>query len=295
MKKLIIIVGPTASGKSDLALQLAVDFKLPIISADAFQVYKELNAGINKPSENELRMVEHFFINSKSIYDEWHLKKFQEEVYELIDNSIHNEFIVCGGSNLYIDAIIRNYHLTDIDDSIDYSSYTNQELHEKLTSLDYEESLKINVNNRKRLEQALKIIESNNVKKSELDKNNNKPKYEYIIISTNVSRENLYKKINERVLKMINLGWRKEVSDLLEKDSNVMNLISLKAIGYKEVFEAIIENKDIDVELIQKKTRNYAKRQETWIRNKFVVNHKYKDDYQELINYIKDFLDGKQN
>lgn len=292
MKKLIIIVGPTASGKSPLALKIAKDFNLSIINADAFQVYKELNAGINKPTIQELKEVKHFFINSKSIYDEWHLKKFKDEVYELIDNSKENVFVVCGGSNLYIDSIIKNYHLVDVDETLQYINFTNDQLYERLKKLDSEEANKISVNNRKRLEQALRIIESNNnQKKSEMDKNNFDQKYKYILISTKIPRESLYQKINSRVLEMINLGWKQEVKSLLEKDQNIMELNSLKAIGYKEVYDSIINDKDIDIESIQKKTRNYAKRQITWIKNKFQVNIEFDNsNYQEIKKYVKDFI-----
>ena len=292
MKKLIIIVGSTASGKSSLALKIAKDFNLSIINADAFQVYKELNAGINKPTIQELKEVKHFFINSKSIYDEWHLKKFKDEAYELIDNSKENVFIVCGGSNLYIDSIIKNYHLVDVDETLQYINFTNEQLYERLKKLDSEEANKISVNNRKRLEQALRIIESNNnQKKSEMDKNNFDQKYKYILISTKTPRESLYQKINSRVLEMINLGWKQEVKSLLEKDQNIMELNSLKAIGYKEVYDSIINDKDIDIESIQKKTRNYAKRQITWIKNKFQVNIEFDNsNYQEIKKYVKDFI-----
>lgn len=292
MKKLIIIVGSTASGKSSLALKIAKDFNLSIINADAFQVYKELNAGINKPTIQELKEVKHFFINSKSIYDEWHLKKFKDEAYELIDNSKENVFIVCGGSNLYIDSIIKNYHLVDVDETLQYINFTNEQLYERLKKLDSEEANKISVNNRKRLEQALRIIESNNnQKKSEMDKNNFDQKYKYILISTKIPRESLYQKINSRVLEMINLGWKQEVKSLLEKDQNIMELNSLKAIGYKEVYDSIINDKDIDIESIQKKTRNYAKRQITWIKNKFQVNIEFDNsNYQEIKKYVKDFI-----
>ncbi len=292
MKKLIIIVGSTASGKSSLALKIAKDFNLSIINADAFQVYKELNAGINKPTIQELKEVKHFFINSKSIYDEWHLKKFKDEVYELIDNSKENVFVVCGGSNLYIDSIIKNYHLVDVDETLQYINFTNEQLYERLKKLDSEEANKISVNNRKRLEQALRIIESNNnQKKSEMDKNNFDQKYKYILISTKIPRESLYQKINSRVLEMINLGWKQEVKSLLEKDQNIMELNSLKAIGYKEVYDSIINDKDIDIESIQKKTRNYAKRQITWIKNKFQVNIEFDNsNYQEIKKYVKDFI-----
>lgn len=292
MKKLIIIVGSTASGKSSLALKIAKDFNLSIINADAFQVYKELNAGINKPTIQELKEVKHFFINSKSIYDEWHLKKFKDEVYELIDNSKENVFVLCGGSNLYIDSIIKNYHLVDVDETLQYINFTNEQLYERLKKLDIEEANKISVNNRKRLEQALRIIESNNnQKKSEMDKKNFDQKYKYILISTKIPRESLYQKINSRVLEMINLGWKQEVKSLLEKDQNIMELNSLKAIGYKEVYDSIINDKDIDIESIQKKTRNYAKRQITWIKNKFQVNIEFDNsNYQEIKKYVKDFI-----
>lgn len=292
MKKLIIIVGATASGKSSLALKIAKDFKLSIINADAFQVYKELNAGINKPTAAELNEVKHYFINSKSIYDEWHLKKFKDEVYELIDNSSDQIFVICGGSNLYIDAIIKNYHLVDVDENLSYTNFSNEELYEKLKKLDSEEASKISVNNRKRLEQALRIIESNdNKKKSEMDKNNFKQKYKFILINTKVDREKLYEKINSRVLDMINLGWKNEMKKLLDENDKIMELNSLKAIGYKEVYDSIVCDKEIDIETIQKKTRNYAKRQITWIKNKFKIDIEYDNsNYEEVKNIIKDFI-----
>lgn len=294
MNKMIIIVGPTASGKSDLAIRLAKDLNLEIINADAFQVYKELTIGTNKPSEKELKEIKHHFINSKSIYDEWNIKIFQNEFNQL--NTKNQNFIICGGSNLYIDSIINNYNLKKINNEINLDNYTNEELWKKLSNLDYEESKKINVNNTKRLKHALKIILSHNEKKSEKDLNNNKCLFEYILINVDSNREMLYEKINNRVIEMINMNWKNEVENILKKNIDFENNNALKAIGYKEIFDSIKNKNEVNISLIQKKTRNYAKRQITWIKNKFKINYTYnkeKTNYEEILKNCKDFLNGK--
>lgn len=294
MNKMIIIVGPTASGKSDLAIKLAKNLNLEIINADAFQVYKEINAGINKPTKNELKEVKHYFINSKSISDQWNIKIFQNEFNEL--NKLKKNFIICGGSNLYIDAIINNYNLKEINNEINLDNYSNKELWDMLNKLDYEESQKININNTKRLKHSLKIILSNKEKKSTKDLNNNKCLFEYILINVDIDRESLYEKINKRVYEMIDMDWKEEVKAIMEAKFDFENNNALKAIGYKEVFDSIKNNIEIDINSIQKRTRNYAKRQITWIKNKFKINftfNKEKTNYEEILKNCKDFLNEK--
>lgn len=296
MNKMIIIVGPTASGKSDLAIKIASHFNLEIINADAFQVYKELNAGVNKPTADELKLIKHHFINNKSINQEWNIKLFQNEINNLISLNPNKNYVICGGSNLYIDAIIKNYNLGEIDNSISFDNMSNEQLWDKLNQLDSDEAKKISVNNPKRIKQALRIIFSSKMKKSEKDLLNNQCNFEYILISTKLDREKIYQKINSRVYQMIDMNWKQEVIDLLKNNNNFDNNNALKAIGYKEVYESIINNTDIDIAKIQQKTRNYAKRQLTWIKNKFNVNYEY-DVENNNVDYIfekcKEFLDGK--
>ncbi|WP_412032152.1 tRNA (adenosine(37)-N6)-dimethylallyltransferase MiaA [Malacoplasma muris] len=292
MNKMIIIVGPTASGKSDLAMILAKELNLEIINADAFQIYREINAGINKPTSQDLKEVKHHFINNKSINDEWNIKEFQKEINLLIENNPNKNYIICGGSNLYIDSIIKNYDLKEIDRNMEFGNMSTVQLWNKLNELDPEEAKKININNEKRIKQALRIILSLKQLKSEKDKKNKGCIFKYIIISVHVERNKLYEKINNRTIDMINMNWKGEVEDLIQ-DSNYKNNNALKAIGYNDVYEAIISNTNINVEKIQQKTRNYAKRQITWIRNKFnvdIIYDKEKNNLNEVIKKCKDFL-----
>ncbi|MDE5949671.1 MAG: tRNA (adenosine(37)-N6)-dimethylallyltransferase MiaA [Malacoplasma sp.] len=298
-KKLIVVVGPTASGKSDLTFQLAKDLKSEIIVCDAYQVYLEIDKGINKPEQANLDLIKHHFVNHLSINEVWHIKRFKEEIETLIKNNPNKDFILEGGSNLYIDCLLNNYQLQKLDFSLDYNNLTNQQLHDKLKVLDYEESLKIAINNRKRLIQALRIIESNNnQKKSQLDKQNQEPLFDFFLIKMEIERKKLYETINKRAEKMFNNGWKQEVEELIKKYGNsVMETNALKALGYNEVFYSIIENRETNLDLIKQKTRNYAKRQETWIRNKFKIDFKFHsyDEYDKLLKECKKFLKRTEN
>ena len=195
MNKMIIIVGPTASGKSDLAMILAKELNLEIINADAFQIYREINAGINKPTSQDLKEVKHHFINNKSINDEWNIKEFQKEINLLIENNPNKNYIICGGSNLYIDSIIKNYDLKEIDRNMEFGNMSTVQLWNKLNELDPEEAKKININNEKRIKQALRIILSLKQLKSEKDKKNKGCIFKYIIISVHMERNKLYEKL----------------------------------------------------------------------------------------------------
>lgn len=293
-KKLIVVVGPTASGKSDLTFKIAKDLNFEIIVCDAYQIYKEISKGINKPNENELKTIKHYFVNSISIYDDWNIKIFQSQINEILKDDSKN-FILEGGSNLYIHCLIHNYNLNKLDFNLNYDDFTNEELFEKLKKLDEKESKKISINNRKRLIQALRIIESNNEKKSVLDSQNNEPLYDFFLIRMCHDRKNLYEAINKRTEKMFNDGWKQEIEDLIKKDKNINQLNGFKAIGYQEIYQAILDNKEVDLNIIKQRTRNYAKRQETWINNKFKIDYNFYsyDQYNDLLSRIKTFLNEK--
>lgn len=294
-KKLIVVVGPTASGKSDLTFKLAKDLNFETIVCDAYQVYKEISVGINKPSDKQLESIKHHFVNYISVFDEWNIKIFQSEIEKLINNNKNTNFILEGGSNLYIDCLLNNYDLKEVDMTLNYDHLTNEELFNKLQQLDYDESQKISINNRKRLIQALRIIETNNEKKSILDKKNKEPLYDFYFIRIVIDRKDLYEKINNRFHRMYENGWRQEIINLINNNNQIINTNAFKALGYREIYDAIINNYEPDLELIKKKTRNYAKRQETWIKNKFKIDFEFSNysQYNELLKEVKNFLYGK--
>lgn len=294
MKKLIIIVGPTGSSKSELSFKIAKYLNTEILVADAFQVYKELNAGINKPSDKELNEIKHHFVNSISMYDQWNVNEFQKEFKKIVNNNKLNYFVVEGGSNLYIDSIIKNYDFKTLGElPKDFENQSNEFLWNELKQKDEQEANKIPVQNRKRILQALRIIYGNNQKKSLLDINNKPKEFETFLVWKKLSREHLYNKLDKRTEQMFEKqNWVNEVKELLNKDKNILEMNSFKAIGYIDVANSILNNTDLDIETIKRKVRNYAKRQETWIRNKFDIDFIYEseNDWEKLIEQCKNFI-----
>lgn len=273
MNKLIVIVGPTSSHKTKLAVKLAKQLHFPLLNADAYQVYKEINCGTNKMTKQEIATLPVYLMDCISIYEKWDIKIFQDKAKEIIKKiySQNKIPIVVGGSNLYVAALIKNYNLqSSLPRTDNYSSYTNQQLYDLLLTKDHLSAEKIGIGNKRRLIRALQIIDDTGISKSlkDLQKNNY---YNCLIIYMDVERNRLYATINKRVQEMLDSGWKQEILELLNKDPNIMSLNALKAIGYKQVYDAIITNKPIDVALIAQKTRNYAKRQITW------CNHQYSD------------------
>ncbi len=298
MKQIIVITGPTASSKSSLAIKLAKDIDAEIINADSFQVYKEINAGVNKPTPQQLSEVKHHLISSHSIYDDFDIKIFQDECNVIIDDilSRNKHVIICGGSNLYIDAVIKGYNLdkspsrgqTTYFDNWDYDDIYNYVLER-----DKEEALKINYNNKKRIIRAAQIIHMTNQKKSALDTQKDNYIFDCFIIETIKDREELYELINNRVDVMIDNDWVNEVKLLLNKDANIANLQALKAIGYPQIIQHIQTNQPIDTETIKQITRNLAKKQMTWCRTKYANKHVFNtnhDKYEELLNQVRNWL-----
>ncbi|MGL5245968.1 MAG: tRNA (adenosine(37)-N6)-dimethylallyltransferase MiaA [Mycoplasmoidaceae bacterium] len=292
--KLIVIVGPTGSRKTEISYKIAKEFNLEIINSDAFQVYKELNLGINKPSNKILSEVKHHLINNVSIFDEWNIKLFKDQAELIIDRS-DKPMIICGGSNLYIHALLNNYNLLNIGRENTFDHLSTDELYLKLFKLDKQEAIKIGKNNKKSLTRALEIINSKKILKSDIEKDNNEKKYDYFIIFSNPTREELYEKINRRTEKMFNKNILKEINDL---DINKFkNTNASKAIGYKTLIYNNLELNEEILNKIKQESRNYAKRQITWIKNKFNVNYEtknYEKDFNEILDLLKKFL-GNNN
>ena len=271
---IFVIFGPTGSGKTDVAISLAKRFNAPIVNADAFQIYKDMNIGTNKINKDDEMYKSHYLIDIKTPEELYSVKEYQDDFRKVVnelEKKYHN-IIVCGGTGLYIRAALYDYKfLEEETSSSDYSSYTNEELYEKLTSLDKEAALKIHPNNRKRVIRALDLISSSGVKKSDiLAAQEHKLIYDNVeFFFLNPPRESLYENINKRVDKMIALGLEEEVKSLKEKYH--LSTTAYQAIGYKEILEYLDGKYTLleAIELIKKRTRNYAKRQVTFFKNQF--------------------------
>ncbi len=271
---MIVIFGPTGSGKTDAAVKLAEYFNAPIINADAFQIYKEMNIGTNKIKEDDPMYKSHYLIDIKSPSESYSVKEYQDDFRKIYDElkDKYKHVIVAGGTGLYIRAALYDYEFLEEDESQnDYSSFTNEELYQKLQELDFEASKKIHMNNRKRVIRALDLIASSGEKKSDIiARQEHKLIYDNIkFFFLNPDRETLYQNINARVDKMIEEGLVEEVKYL--KNKYELSTTAYQAIGYKEILEYLEGKYTLEeaIELIKKRTRNYAKRQVTFFKNQF--------------------------
>ncbi|MDY0214864.1 MAG: tRNA (adenosine(37)-N6)-dimethylallyltransferase MiaA [Bacilli bacterium] len=269
---IFVIGGVTASGKSDLAFTFAKKVNGIIINADAFAFYRELNIGTAKPSKEELESVPTFLFNNLKLDDKYSIYDYQQDARRLIKKyeTLKKPIIFVGGSGLYIRAALYNYELKNEDapEIKDDPTISNLTLHSELANLDYEASLKIHPNNRKRVLRALAIVKAHKTKKSDIDnKANSNPLYPFIMVNLDAPKVELEKRIEARTKKMFQDGLRAEVQGLLGK--YIENVQGLQAIGYKEILQNPDETDDFLMSLISLRTRQYAKRQRTFFRNQF--------------------------
>lgn len=270
MNDVYIIVGPTASGKTKLAIELAKQVNGEIINGDAFQVYKELNIGTAKPTPEELKQVKHHLIGYISISEGYDVVTWLQDCNKVI-KQLHQQnkpAIVVGGSNLYINGLMYEYDFKDSNvESFDFSNIDNETLHKELESYDVEIANIIHPNNRRRVESYVAQFRSG--KKQERNNKQVRSDYNFIVKSTatNYEREELYNRINQRIDLMIDNGLEQEVTNLY-KEYDFNNLRSLLAIGYKEWIPFFENNqtKEEVIDRIKTASRNYAKKQLTWIK-----------------------------
>jgi len=292
-RRLIVIVGPTCSGKSDLAFQIAEELNTEIISADSRQIYKELTIGTAKPPQEYLQKVKHHFIDHISIDQDYNVGIYSKQSEEIIEEifSRNKIPIVAGGSGLYTNALLYGiFESPEIDSEIRKSLEHECEklglsfLIKKLKKADLETYLKIDLKNPRRVIRALEVYESTGIPISQLHKMNAVQKsFTSKIFGLNWERKILYSRINERALNMIESGLIKEVEGIIKNHSQE-NITVLQTVGYKEVIEYLKGNftRTQMIELIQRNTRRYAKRQMTWFR-------KQKDIHWFEVKSEKDF------
>lgn len=296
MDKVIVIVGPTAVGKTDISIEVAKYLNTEIINADASQFRKFLNIGTAKIDQTQTS-VKHHLIDIIDPLDDYSIKEFQTEARNLI--AVLNQQgmipLLVGGSGLYVNATIFDYNLSNEGrnqvEEDKYQNLDNIALHKVLEELDYPTSLKIHPNNRKRVLRAIENAQTG-IKISE-NICNNQEIYDALVISLDAERDILYDRINKRVDIMFDNGWLKEAADI----SNEYPLSKIKEIGYKEIGEYFDGNLDFDEmkDIIKQNTRHYAKRQITWFKNKInTINVKIDYDnvqtaIDEIIELIKEF------
>ena len=292
-KFLITIVGPTAIGKTSLAIKLARNYKTEIISADSRQFYRELNIGTAKPSNDELSSIKHHLINNISVNDKYDISQFESDARKIIDKLFKTKdyVILVGGSGLYIDTILYGIDkIPNVKESLrkelnmEFQNNGLKNLLAQLKKIDPNSYKNIDLNNHRRIIRALEVsISSKKPYSSFLTDSVKESNYNEIIIGLNCDRDKLHSLINKRVDKMIQFGLIEEVKKLVK----FKNLNALNTIGYKEIFD-YLDNKislEQSREKIKTNSRRYAKRQLTYFNSNKTIN--WFDSQYEITNIIK--------
>lgn len=294
-KKLIVIIGPTAVGKTTLAIRVAKEFQTEIISADSRQIYRELTIGTAKPNEAELQEVRHHFINSHSISEDYDAARFGEEallkIYELFEN--HDYVVVCGGSGLYIKALLEGFDdIPEIPDAVrdqlieDFETKGLLWLQNKMRELDQEHFKKIDQKNPMRLMRALEVKMGTGKSISEFQKQVTKElPFKVIKIGLEAERAKLYERIDQRMDQMISQGLFEEAEGLYPfKNKN-----ALQTVGYQEIFEFMDGQYDKEeaIRLLKRNSRRYAKRQLTWFKRDEQINWFRPEGSKGVIDHIQ--------
>lgn len=277
MEKVIVIVGPTGVGKTSLSIDIAKRYQTEIISGDSIQVYKQLNIGSAKVTEEEMQGVPHHLIDILDVTDSYSVFDFQQQGRKIISelNSQNKVPLICGGTGLYIKSLLYDYVFNEeeeFDTSI-YDKYTNEELYERLKVVDPKSCEKIHVNNRRRIVRCLSIFDNTSMKKSEIiDQQDHCLLYDVFLIGLTCDRSIVYERINKRVDIMMENGLLDEIKSLLHIE-NLFNQQGLRGIGYKEFENYFNNNSSLEecVDNVKKNSRHFAKRQYTWFNNQMDV------------------------
>ncbi len=280
-----VVCGPTGVGKTKLSVSLAKHFNGIVVNADSMQVYKCLNIGTAKVTEEEKEGVPHMLFDIVSPEDMYTIYDYQRDLRRVIDDNKDKDIILVGGSGLYIKAGLYDYKFVEEESHEDFDEYSNEELFDMVKKKD--PTSDIHVNNRKRLIRKL------NQKETSFD--GDKLLYEAIFIGLTTSREKLYDRINKRVDKMVEDGLLDEVKSLY--DEGIRSKAIMTGIGYKELYEYFDNKISLDeaIELIKSRSRHYAKRQYTWFNNQ--MNIKWFDvdfdNFNNTVNEVIKYINGK--
>lgn len=293
-KHLIVIVGPTAIGKTALAIQIAKYFQTEIVSADSRQFYREMAIGTAKPTVEELSEVPHHFINSHSIKDEFTVGDFEQEALKCLTGIFkhRNVALLVGGSGLFVNAVTRGFDdlpkaPAEVREELNRQYETDgiAALQEKLKAVDPDYFATVDIQNPQRIIRALEVTLTTGKPFSTYRTNTRKDRmFHAVKIGLNLERESLYNRINHRVDQMIANGLIQEV----EKLAAFRNFNALNTVGYAELFNYIDGKSTLTeaINLIKQNTRRFAKRQLTWFRRDQEIEWFSPEQFPDIINYI---------
>ena len=298
----IVICGPTASGKTALSIELAKKINGEIISCDSMQIYKEMNIGTAKPTTEEMCGIKHYLINIVSPDERYSVANFKQDSKKAIEEILKKGKtpIIVGGTGLYVDSLIYEIDYQEIKYNEQYRNFLEsrvkneglQKLYEEAKKIDKKATEKISINDKKRILRILEIYNATGKTKTEqeIESRKKEVEYDYHVYAINWPREILYERINKRVDIMVRNGLIQEVENIYKKYNKFPT--AMQGLGYKEVVEYLNGNctETEMIEKIKKETRHYAKRQMTWFRkNKQTV---WLQGEESIQNNIKIILEG---
>lgn len=293
-KRLIVVVGPTAAGKTKLGIALARHFHTDVISADSRQIFREMSIGTAKPGVEEREDVTHHFIDTLSVTDDYNAGKFERDVLSLLDQLFikHDDVLMVGGSGMYVRAVCEGLdEMPDVPESVrveileNYRSKGLSWLQQEVMENDPEYFAVVDQMNPARLMRALEIVRTTGLPASNYRVNRRVERpFSVVKIGLEMDREELYKRIDARVDKMIDSGLVEEVKRLEQFKSRN----ALQTVGYQELFDYFDGKHDLDeaIRLIKRNSRRYAKRQMTWFKREEGIQWFHPDQLEKIITHL---------
>lgn len=302
MQKVIVICGPTASGKTSLSIELAKQINGEIVSADSMQIYDEMQIGTAKPDEEEMQGIKHYLIGNVKPTTRYSVSEYKTDAINAIEEILQKGKtpIIVGGTGLYVNSLIYGIDYPEVETDLEYRAELEkmvkekglEYLYNKAIQIDSEAMKNISQNDQKRILRVLEIYKETGKTKTqlEIESRKNGIPYDYKVFALNMPREILYDRINRRVDIMVQKGLVEEVKKLYNKYGENLTT-AMQGIGYKEVVEYLKGNstKEEMIEKIKMETRRYAKRQLTWFRK--IENIVWLDALEPVQNNINVILE----